>query len=63
MSTPDPLRVAEFTWREARVAARWLRRQAEATGLKHAEHLTDRRHKPRKVVTLPRDAQGRWVPR
>jgi len=37
------------------------RRQREAAA--RMDSLTDRRHKPRKVVTLPRDAQGRWVPR
>lgn len=41
----------------------WFRRQAERTGLRQAEHLTDRRHRPRRVVTLPRDVKGRWCER
>lgn len=46
-----------------RLAARWLRDRARLVGRQHAEHLTDRRHKPRRVVELPRDVRGRWQPK
>lgn len=59
--TPDPILRAELTYREVRLAARWLRQQAEATGLRQSEHLTDRRHRPRRVVEQPRDTRGRWT--
>lgn len=42
-------------------AAAWLRRAAEQAGRKHAEYLQDRRHRPRRVVSLPRDCAGRWT--
>lgn len=61
-TSPDPIRRAELTHREVRVAARWLRQQAEAAGLRQAEHLLDRRHRPRRDVDAqPRDTKGRWT--
>lgn len=50
-----------MTATDIRRAALWLRAQARATGLRQAAHLTDRRHRPRRIVTLPRDTCGRWV--
>jgi hypothetical protein len=50
-----------MTARDLRLAALWLRRAAHATGLKHAEHLMDRRHRPRRVVEQPRDVMGRFT--
>jgi hypothetical protein len=49
-----------MTARHVILAARWLRARAQAVALEHAAHLTDRRHRPRRVVTLPRDTAGRW---
>jgi hypothetical protein len=50
-----------MTARDLRLAALWLRWQARATGLKHAEHLMDRRHRPRRTVEQPRDTAGRFT--
>jgi hypothetical protein len=52
-----------MTAQHVTLAARWLRARAHAVGLHQAAHLTDRRHRPRRVVTLPRDTHGRWVHR
>lgn len=59
--TPTPDARPALTATDVRLAAHWLRRQAEAAGLKAAEHLTDRRHRPRRDVDAqPRDTKGRW---
>jgi hypothetical protein len=50
-----------MTAQHVTLAARWLRARAQAVAIEHAAHLTDRRHRPRRVVTLPRDTAGRWV--
>jgi hypothetical protein len=45
-----------------RVAALWLRAQAQRQSLREAEVLNDRRHRPRRnVEALPRDTKGRWT--
>lgn len=51
-----------MTATDIRRAALWLRQQARTAGAKQAEHLTDRRHRPRRdVERIPRDMKGRWT--
>lgn len=60
--TPDPaITAAEFTYREARLAARWLRRQAEAAGVRDADLQRERLRARARIAGQKRDASGRWI--
>lgn len=55
------IRRAELTHREIRLAARWLRQQAEAVGLREAEAQRERVAARLRVAGQKRAPDGRWT--